>query len=252
MSKLEKKQVPDIDSNLVNPSIKQSIQGLLLEIDSTKDITNLKPNIVTVLNDSLNTISHLKLQNRLNHIDTGIDDRKEVENKLLRKELEILKLKLFELNCHKTIEKKKNTDNNNDNNKGELTSSLEFSPQSKSGKTRNNSIVWKYSTLSPVSSTSATSPSRKRSLMTFLQNSDQHSIESGLKTDSKDPPMGILEGGKSNSDVEDTDYLLQSFTASPTHLKLVENSKPHPRMRRTSDNPATNEYVRVFHLQKEK
>ena len=33
-------------------------------------------------------------------------------------------------------------------------------------------------------------------------------------------------------------------------LKLVENNKPHPRMRRRSDNPATNEYVRVFHLEK--
>ncbi|CCC67936.1 hypothetical protein NCAS_0A13780 [Naumovozyma castellii] len=33
-------------------------------------------------------------------------------------------------------------------------------------------------------------------------------------------------------------------------LKLVENNKVHPRMRRTSDNPSTNEYIRVFHLQK--
>lgn len=33
-------------------------------------------------------------------------------------------------------------------------------------------------------------------------------------------------------------------------LELVENNKPHPRMRRRSDNPATNEYVRVFHLEK--
>lgn len=33
-------------------------------------------------------------------------------------------------------------------------------------------------------------------------------------------------------------------------LKLVESKKPHPRMRRTSDNPMANEYVRVFHLQR--
>lgn len=33
-------------------------------------------------------------------------------------------------------------------------------------------------------------------------------------------------------------------------LTLVENKKPHPRMRRTSDNPSTNEYVRVFHLRR--
>lgn len=36
----------------------------------------------------------------------------------------------------------------------------------------------------------------------------------------------------------------------PASLKLVESKKPHPRMRRTSDNPMTNEYVRVFHLQR--
>ena len=37
----------------------------------------------------------------------------------------------------------------------------------------------------------------------------------------------------------------------PVSLKLVENNKPHPRMKRNSDNPSTNEYVRVFHLQRE-
>ncbi|CAR27119.1 ZYRO0C09350p [Zygosaccharomyces rouxii] len=36
----------------------------------------------------------------------------------------------------------------------------------------------------------------------------------------------------------------------PASLKLVESKKAHPRMRRTSDNPMTNEYVRVFHLQR--
>lgn len=36
----------------------------------------------------------------------------------------------------------------------------------------------------------------------------------------------------------------------PLALTLVENKKPHPRMRRTSDNPSTNEYVRVFHLRR--
>ncbi|QLG74273.1 hypothetical protein HG535_0G01570 [Zygotorulaspora mrakii] len=37
----------------------------------------------------------------------------------------------------------------------------------------------------------------------------------------------------------------------PVSLKLVESNKPHPRMKRNSDNPSTNEYVRVFHLQRE-
>lgn len=41
-----------------------------------------------------------------------------------------------------------------------------------------------------------------------------------------------------------------SISVDPVSLKLVENTKPHPRMRRTSDNPSTNEYVRVFHLQR--
>ncbi|QLQ79893.1 hypothetical protein HG537_0C05410 [Torulaspora globosa] len=36
----------------------------------------------------------------------------------------------------------------------------------------------------------------------------------------------------------------------PLTLTLVENKKPHPRMRRTSDNPSRNEYVRVFHLRR--
>lgn len=33
--------------------------------------------------------------------------------------------------------------------------------------------------------------------------------------------------------------------------RLVENKKPHPRMRRTGDNPSTNHFVRVFHLQRD-
>lgn len=41
-----------------------------------------------------------------------------------------------------------------------------------------------------------------------------------------------------------------SGIVDPVSLKLVESKKPHPRMRRTSDNPMTNEYVRVFHLQR--
>lgn len=41
-----------------------------------------------------------------------------------------------------------------------------------------------------------------------------------------------------------------TIPVDPISLKLVENTKPHPRMRRTSDNPSTNEYVRVFHLQR--
>ncbi|SCV99850.1 LAFE_0B03884g1_1 [Lachancea fermentati] len=36
----------------------------------------------------------------------------------------------------------------------------------------------------------------------------------------------------------------------PSLLRLVENNKPHPRMRRSSDNPSANEFVRVFHLEK--
>lgn len=33
--------------------------------------------------------------------------------------------------------------------------------------------------------------------------------------------------------------------------RLVETRKPHPRMRRSSDNPSKNHYVRVFHLQRD-
>ncbi|EDO16900.1 hypothetical protein Kpol_1020p6 [Vanderwaltozyma polyspora DSM 70294] len=40
-------------------------------------------------------------------------------------------------------------------------------------------------------------------------------------------------------------------TSAPYSLKLVENNKPHPRMRRTGDNPSTSEFIRVFHLQKD-
>ncbi|CAL9735768.1 hypothetical protein MOSE0_I03950 [Monosporozyma servazzii] len=249
MSLSNKKQKSDKDSDLVKPTIKQSIQDLISLIDFSKDITNLKPQIVTVLNDSLITISHYELQTKLNKIDTGIDDRKDVENKLIRKELEILKMKLAQLNSDKLLENKQFK--NDRRRESSESTSLKLSPKSKSGKTRNNSIIWKSTTFSPVSSASTTSPSRKRSLMTLLQGSDYNLGESGLKHYGKDPPMGVLERGRS-SDGEDADYLLQTPTTSPPHLKLVENSKPHPRMRRTSDNPSTNEYVRVFHLQKEK
>ncbi|SCU96043.1 LAME_0F14620g1_1 [Lachancea meyersii CBS 8951] len=33
-------------------------------------------------------------------------------------------------------------------------------------------------------------------------------------------------------------------------LRLVENHKSHPRMRRTSDNPSASNFVRVFHLER--
>lgn len=49
-----------------------------------------------------------------------------------------------------------------------------------------------------------------------------------------------------------TDIELNTHSKNDTQLTLVENNKPHPRMRRTSDNPNTNEFVRVFQLQKRK
>lgn len=42
----------------------------------------------------------------------------------------------------------------------------------------------------------------------------------------------------------------KSTETTPTSFKLVENSKPHPRMKRGGDNPSTNEFVRVFHLER--
>lgn len=41
-----------------------------------------------------------------------------------------------------------------------------------------------------------------------------------------------------------------SDSNAPFSFKLVENNKPHPRMRRTGDNPSANSCVRVFHLEK--
>ncbi|CEP62376.1 uncharacterized protein LALA0_S05e04258g [Lachancea lanzarotensis] len=38
--------------------------------------------------------------------------------------------------------------------------------------------------------------------------------------------------------------------SSPSRLRLVENKKSHPRMRRTSDNPSASNFVRVFHLER--
>lgn len=49
-----------------------------------------------------------------------------------------------------------------------------------------------------------------------------------------------------------TDIESSMNTKNDTQLTLVENNKPHPRMRRKSDNPNTNEFVRVFQLQKKK
>ncbi|SCU82358.1 LANO_0B05930g1_1 [Lachancea nothofagi CBS 11611] len=37
---------------------------------------------------------------------------------------------------------------------------------------------------------------------------------------------------------------------STSLLRLVENHKPHPRMRRSSDNPSASNFVRVFHLER--
>ncbi|SCU92582.1 LAMI_0E11122g1_1 [Lachancea mirantina] len=42
----------------------------------------------------------------------------------------------------------------------------------------------------------------------------------------------------------------RSAGIAPPAMRLVENSKPHPRTRRSSDNPSANDFVRVFHLEK--
>lgn len=42
----------------------------------------------------------------------------------------------------------------------------------------------------------------------------------------------------------------QALLDSPQGYKLVENTKPHPRMRRHMDNPSTSGFVRVFHLER--
>ncbi|AET41337.1 uncharacterized protein Ecym_8041 [Eremothecium cymbalariae DBVPG len=41
-----------------------------------------------------------------------------------------------------------------------------------------------------------------------------------------------------------------TLLTSPKSFKLVENTKPHPRMRRKPDNPSKSGFVRVFHLER--
>lgn len=56
---------------------------------------------------------------------------------------------------------------------------------------------------------------------------------------------------KENELLRKRDTPLRTPPSPRVKKRLVENKKPHPRMRRTGDNPSKNSYVRVFHLQQD-
>ncbi|CCE61400.1 hypothetical protein TPHA_0A03230 [Tetrapisispora phaffii CBS 4417] len=67
-------------------------------------------------------------------------------------------------------------------------------------------------------------------------------------------PCNIILMNSPPGELEDSDKVSKNThnNGQSEYLHLIESNKPHPRMRRTSDNPAKNEYIRVFHLKKVK
>lgn len=173
--------------------------------------------IVELLNRSLTAISHWSLQAQLTQLRRSVDDRQAVETNLLRKEMEMLISK----RSNESISPRKS----------------EPSPenrQSQQQQQHTRRIKPKSPPLS-ISTAAATHSSSSRETGNSGPTSPTTPQKKVVRSPTKrHPPTSITPNA----------------LVDPVSLRLVESKKPHPRMRRTSDNPMTNEYVRVFHLQR--
>lgn len=182
--------------------------------------------IILLLNRSLTVLSHWVLQAQLMELDPNNQDRVAVENNLLKREVEILSSK---------------------SNSTAVTPPGNPSPiVMSSGSTRMLPKPMITGGTPPV-----TTPVKRKKL-DISQITPRRGEFSPKRGPVLDPiittPIRKSDGKRRNEPLSPTTH---QHEASP-QFKLVENKKPHPRMRRTSDNPSRNEYVRVFHLEKEK
>ncbi|AJV03215.1 BAD_collapsed_G0007720.mRNA.1.CDS.1 [Saccharomyces cerevisiae] len=199
--------------------LENTILNLIQRIKEGDDETLVseKDLILSVLNKSLASTSHWMLQAQLSELRATSEGRYAVETNLLKKEVEFLKNKTPKTN--------------------ESASSAELRPLLERPLKRKLSLPGLAQR--PLSTGArleggygGVSPN---SWKTKVPKLPLPASRPSLNLSPQKVPTGT------DKDEEDTKI---------DTLELVENNKPHPRMRRRSDNPATNEYVRVFHLEK--
>ncbi|SCU98584.1 LAFA_0G18932g1_1 [Lachancea sp. 'fantastica'] len=87
----------------------------------------------------------------------------------------------------------------------------------------------------------------------FFRNRCQNEVRQTPEVSSRPgSPSGLTESAKTTKPAKSSIFKKQKShsISNPSRLRLVENHKSHPRMRRTSDNPAASNFVRVFHLER--
>ncbi|KAL3230146.1 Uncharacterized protein RNJ44_01509 [Nakaseomyces bracarensis] len=199
-------------------------QGEEEEDDEKEGVETVsKEEIIAVLNRSLTALSHWVLQAQLMELDPHNQDRVAVENNLLKKEVEYL--------SNKTATERPPT---------VLTSAPKVLPKP----------------FISTASSSSTQEKKKKKKLDISQITPKRGEFSPKRGPVLEPiitttPMRRKSEIRQRAVVEPLSPTSHQHEASP-QFRLVENKKPHPRMRRTSDNPSRNEYVRVFHLEKEK
>ncbi|AMD20096.1 HCL055Wp [Eremothecium sinecaudum] len=83
----------------------------------------------------------------------------------------------------------------------------------------------------------------------FFKNKFEQTETSSNTCSAQSPPVKRVTKTSNNS-AYSSKRKSGSYHESQKSLKLVENTKPHPRMRRQTDNPSSNGFVRVFHLER--
>ncbi|QID84086.1 hypothetical protein GRS66_006577 [Saccharomyces pastorianus] len=207
------------------PSLKNTreLEGTILNLiqkikeGDDETLVSEKDLILNVLNRSLTSTSHWMLQAQLSELRATSEGRYAVETNLLKKEVEFLKNK-----TPKT---------------GENPGLSELILPNEQPRKRKMSLPGPV--LRPFST-----DARLEAGHESVTDQSWKSKVPRLPHTAPRPSLGVFPQ-KPSSDITKSEG--NEGTGS---LELVENTKFHPRMRRTSDNPSTNEYVRVFHLEK--
>ncbi|AQZ14531.1 YDL129W [Zygosaccharomyces parabailii] len=169
-----------------------------------------RQHVIDLLNRSLTAISHWSLQAQLAQLRKNVDDRQLVETNLLRKEMEVLVSRQASEPCSPKKQKQQQQPQQQYQQRHQQQNMRRRVP-------RSPSLVLSTTTHSSKVDSSPASPSTPQKKV----------VKSPIKRHTASTTGSLLDP-----------------------LKLVESKKPHPRMRRTSDNPMASEYVRVFHLQR--
>lgn len=221
MSESSKFRPPIAETKKLESDILAIIQRL--RDDEAGEGQVAKDEVISVLNRSLTALSHWVLQAQLMELDPNNQDRVAVENSLLKKEVEFLSGKASQKRLHPIqIPPSQLQEPSERPYKVDVQTPVK---EKRKKKIDISQITPKRGEFSPKQQNTGTKYDVEKSPTGRSLNTRRTSGEPLS-------PKGLHEPG--------------------TQFKLVENKKPHPRMRRTSDNPSRNEYVRVFHLEKEK